>query len=827
MQFTKRHLAFFLLIGCSSALGQTTITKSTAIQDGSDATKKATVSAGGKLLVTPDGVALPAHQSVNTDQWNGNTVSTNSGNKDAGTLRITIATDQVQLTNALKVDGSGVTQPVSGTVTANAGSGTFTNQQSNITADYDTGAGTQTMTMFGIALPASGGSVPGGTATNPFQVSLANTGANSNKLLVTPDSVALPAHQSTNVDQLNGTTADTNSGNKSAGTLRVVLATDQPALTNKLLVTPDSVALPAHQSTNVDQLNGTTADTNSGNKSAGTLRVVLATDQPALTNKLLVTPDSVALPAHQSTNVDQFNGTTADTNSGNKSAGTLRVVLATDQPTNTNALKVDGSGVTQPVSGTVTANAGSGTFATSQADPAVTSGSITAADAASTAPASLISGQNLITGTATSSSTVAATISGMASYSVQLTGTWIGTVQFEKSTDGGTTWASVGMTGVGTTTIVTSVTGTGANSNAILHGNAANLTNVRVRCTAYTSGTCTVKIQPSYGAFAVLATTNESQLNGTTIDTNSGTKSAGTQRVVLATDQPALTNKLLVTPDSVALPAHQSTNVDQLNGTTTDTNSGTKSAGTLRVVLATDQPALTNKLLVTPDSVALPANQSVNVNQLAGTTTDTNSGNKSAGTLRVVLATDQPALTNAQPVTPAATENQLGFTGGKQTNVSANFTRPADTTAYTSGDLVANSTTAASVVPLSFTAARINDATGMIRRVRLKKSTTTTTNAQFRVHFYQNDPSASTGITNGDNGAWLTKEAGYLGSVDVTIDKAFSDAAEGVGTPNNGSEINFIPKSGTQTIYALIEARAAYTPGNAEVFTVNLEVLQN
>lgn len=78
--------------------------------------------------------------------------------------------------------------------------------------------------------------------------------------------------------------------------------------------------------------------------------------------------------------------------------------------------------------------------------------------------------------------------------------------------------------------------------------------------------------------------------------------------------------KLLVTPDSVALPANQSVNMAQVAGTTTDTNSGTKSAGTLRVIIATDQPALTNKLLVTPDSVALPANQSVNVNQIGGTT---------------------------------------------------------------------------------------------------------------------------------------------------------------------------------------------------------------
>ncbi len=62
------------------------------------------------------------------------------------------------------------TQPVSGTVTANAGTGTFTNQQTNVTEDYDTGAGVQSVTKFGIALPASGGSVAGGTATNPLNV---------------------------------------------------------------------------------------------------------------------------------------------------------------------------------------------------------------------------------------------------------------------------------------------------------------------------------------------------------------------------------------------------------------------------------------------------------------------------------------------------------------------------------------------------------------------------------------------------------------------------------------------------------------------------------
>ena len=117
-----------------------------------------------------------------------------------------------------------------------------------------------------------------------------------------------PGPFAVNVTQLAGTAASVNSGTKDAGTQRVVLATDQPALTNKLLVTPDSVALPSNQSVNISQMAGTATSMNSGTKDAGTQRVVLATDQPALTNKLLVTPDSVALPSHQSVNLDQWNG---------------------------------------------------------------------------------------------------------------------------------------------------------------------------------------------------------------------------------------------------------------------------------------------------------------------------------------------------------------------------------------------------------------------------------------------------------------------------------------------------------------------------------------
>jgi hypothetical protein len=170
-----------------------------------------------------------------------------------------------------------------------------------------------------------------------------------------------------------------------------------------------------------------------------------------------------------------------------------------------------------------------------------------------------------------------------------------------------------------------------------------------------------------------------------------------------------------------------------------------------------------------------------------------------------------------------AGEAHVGEVGGRGAIASANFTRPADTTAYASGDLVANSTTAGSVTVMTFTIGRGSSgaaASGMIRRARLRKTGTSTTNASFRLHLYRSAPTPS----NGDNGAWLTNNAAdYVGAIDITVDRAFTDGAIGNGTPNTGSEINFTH----QTYYGLLEARAAYTPANAEVFTLELEVIQN
>ncbi len=156
------------------------------------------------------------------------------------------------------------------------------------------------------------------------------------------------------------------------------------------------------------------------------------------------------------------------------------------------------------------------------------------------------------------------------------------------------------------------------------------------------------------------------------------------------------------------------------------------------------------------------------------------------------------------------------------TNQSVSFTRPANTTAYSTGQLVANSTTAGSVVPMQFQLGN-HFPQGQFRttRCRIAKSGTGTTNATFRLHLYSTLPT----VTNGDGGTWLsTGSAGWLGNIDVGSMLAFSDGAAGTGSPPAGSEWMVRLGSGS-VVYGLLVALGAYTPASGETFTVTLEEL--
>lgn len=143
------------------------------------------------------------------------------------------------------------------------------------------------------------------------------------------------------------------------------------------------------------------------------------------------------------------------------------------------------------------------------------------------------------------------------------------------------------------------------------------------------------------------------------------------------------------------------------------------------------------------------------------------------------------------------------------------FTRPANTTQYAAGDLVANHATAGSVVALAFP----SNTPRLIRRAHILKSGTTVTDASFRLHLYSSAPVPA----NGDNAAWSTPAAGWLGAIDVTVDAVFSDGARGIGAPNTGTEIS-VP--GIGAVYGLLEALDTYTPASAETFTVELEAIR-
>lgn len=149
------------------------------------------------------------------------------------------------------------------------------------------------------------------------------------------------------------------------------------------------------------------------------------------------------------------------------------------------------------------------------------------------------------------------------------------------------------------------------------------------------------------------------------------------------------------------------------------------------------------------------------------------------------------------------------------------LTRPADTTAYAIGDLIANSTTAGSVVPITLSGmSRVNTGQGRIERVRLSSSSTAV-GMTIRVHLYN---TSSITVSNGDNGAWLTSNSNYIGAFDVTIDRAFTDGASGSGIPLTGGSITFQAGAGITTLYALLEARSAFTPTSGCVFTLRSEV---
>lgn len=147
------------------------------------------------------------------------------------------------------------------------------------------------------------------------------------------------------------------------------------------------------------------------------------------------------------------------------------------------------------------------------------------------------------------------------------------------------------------------------------------------------------------------------------------------------------------------------------------------------------------------------------------------------------------------------------------------ITRPANTTAYTAGDVVSDSTTATTPIPLEVSGR--NGGTGYIMRMRLITDQSTCT-AQFRVWVY----SVSNMTLAADNAAFTllyANKANRLGSIDLPA------MATGTGTSNSASAM--VPSSTTvfapfpyqcaptdNRLYFVLETRSGFTPASGQKF---------
>ena len=476
----------------------------------------------GTITVTATASAAPYDPKVlNSNLFLAATAADgNSGNKSASTQRIVIATDQPALTNALLVNGSGVTQPVSGTffqatqpVSAASlplptGASTAAKQPALGTAGT---ASSDVISVQGIAsmtaLKVDGSAVTQPVSGTFFQATQPVSGTVTANI-GTSGSLALDA----SVTGLQVSQGSTTSGQKSelaAGAVTTAAPSYTTAQTSPLSLTTAG-ALRVDNSANTQPVSGTVT----ANAGTGTMAVSAA---------------SLPLPSGAATSAKQPALGTAGTASSD--------VLSVQGIASMTALKVDGSAVTQPVSGTITANAGTGTMAISAASlplptSAATDASVTGLQVAQ---ASTTSGQK---GTLSLGAVTTAAPSYTTAQSSPLSLTTAGSLRVDNS----------------------------ANTQPV-------------------SGTVSITTNSAV---------NVAQINGVATTMGNGVSGTGVQRVTLASDSTGQVALATGSNTIGALTANQSVNIAQMNGVATTMGNGVSGTGVQRVSISSDNTAIAN-----------------------------------------------------------------------------------------------------------------------------------------------------------------------------------------------------------------------------------------
>jgi len=207
------------------------------VQQGTASSLNATIVGTGTLAVQESGAALTALQLIDdvvyTDDTSTHATGTSKvaligavatptdGSVNANDIgAVAMTTDRklhVSVQDALPAGTNAI-----GKLSANSGVDIGDVDVTSVSGNVTVVQGTATN------LKAQAEAYQGGTAVgsgNPLQVTLANTGANTNKLLVTPD-----ANSAVNVAQMNGVTVTMGNGTSGTGVQRVAVASDNTAV---------------------------------------------------------------------------------------------------------------------------------------------------------------------------------------------------------------------------------------------------------------------------------------------------------------------------------------------------------------------------------------------------------------------------------------------------------------------------------------------------------------------------------------------------------------------------------------------------------------------
>ncbi len=337
----------------------------------------------------------------------------------------------LNLSGGLRVDGSGVTQPVSGTVTANAGTGNFTVVQSTASNLNANVSGTVTANQGGAPWSQNLTQISGSAITLGQ-----TTMASSLPVTIASNQSALPVSQSGTWTVQPGNTANTTPW-------LVTVSTALPAGSNNIGSIANitgTVSLPTGASTSALQTSGNASLTTI----AGTVLSQGSTTSGE-TGILQMGAVTTAAPSY----------TTGQTNP-------LSL-------TPVGALRVDGSAITQPVSGTVTANAGTGSFTVAQPTASNLNATVSIAAAQTLSTVTTVGAVTAITNALPAGSNVIGGVTQSGTWTVQQ-GTPPWTIQGDSASGSTAAGNPVQVGGVFNTTQPTVTTGQSVAAQATSRG---------------------------------------------------------------------------------------------------------------------------------------------------------------------------------------------------------------------------------------------------------------------------------------------------------------------------------------------------------------------